>query len=109
LGELVILLLAMGVMDTGGASLKSALREHLMQFGKRVHGRLRRAKIHTRAGGGVKHPGGHHDDDTGVNLNVDNLAGCSLLAVLTSHSTSIQRVPAVEDLHFLPDMGRMTL
>jgi len=33
-GELVILLLPLGVMDTGGASPKTALRQQMMQFGK---------------------------------------------------------------------------
>jgi len=31
-----------------------------------------------------------------------------MLAVLTPHATSVQRVQAVEDFDFLPDMGRMT-
>ena len=34
LGELVILLLAMGVMDTAGASSISTLQQRLMQFCK---------------------------------------------------------------------------
>lgn len=39
---------------------------------------------------------------------VDNLARCALLAVLPPHSATVQRMPAVEDLDRLPDMGRMT-
>lgn len=31
-----------------------------------------------------------------------------LLAVLSSKATAIQWVPAIKDLNFLPDMGRMT-
>ena len=108
LGELVIWLLAMDVMDTGGASSKSMLQQHHVQFGQGSNRRVRGAKVHTRAVGRVKHPGGHHDDDARANLNVDNLTRRSLLAVLTSHTTPIQRVPAVEDLDLLPDMGRMT-
>lgn len=78
LGELVILLLAIGVMDTAGASSKSALQQQLMQFDKGSDRCARSPKAHTRAGGRVKHPGGHDDDDAGVDLKVDNLARCSL-------------------------------
>jgi hypothetical protein len=41
-------------------------------------------------------------------LDVNYLTGRSLLAVLPSKTTTIECMPAVEDLHFLPDMGRMT-
>ncbi len=74
-------------MDTGGASPKAALRQQLMQFGQGGDRRAWSAKTH---------------------LNMNNLARRSLLAVLTSHTTAVQRVPAVEDLDLLPDMGRMT-
>ena len=108
LDELLILLLAMGVMDTAGASSKSALQQQLIQFHKGSDRCARSAKAHTRAGGSVKHPGGHDNDDAGVDLKVDNLASCTLLAVLASHTTAVQRVPAVMDFDLLPDMGRMT-
>ena len=39
---------------------------------------------------------------------MDNLTACAPLDILTSNPASIQRVPAVMDLNFLPDMGRMT-
>lgn len=108
LGELVILLLAIGLMDTGGASPKAALRQQLMQFGQVGDRRAWSAKVHAGAIGCVEHPGCHHDDDARTHLNVDNLARRSLLAVLTSHTTAVQCVPAVEDFDLLPDMGRMT-
>ena len=99
----------MGVMDTTGASSKSALQQQLMQFGKGRDRCARNAKGHASAGGRVKHPGCYDDDDARVDLNVDNLARCALFAVLTPHTTAVQRVPAVKNLDFLPDMGRMTL
>jgi hypothetical protein len=39
---------------------------------------------------------------------MDNFTGCAPLDILPSNPASIQRVPAVMDLNFLPDMGRMT-
>lgn len=108
LGELVILLLAIGVMDTGGASPKPALRQQLMQFGQGGDRRAWSTKAHAGTRGCVEHPGCHHDDRARTHLNVNNLARRSLLDVLTSHTTAVQRVPAVEDFDLLPDMGRMT-
>lgn len=107
LGELVILLLAIGV-DTAGASPKAALPQQLMQFSKGGNRCAWSAKVHASARGCVEHPGRHHDDDARANLNVDNLARCSLLAGLTPHTTAVQRVPAVKDFDLLPDLGRMT-
>jgi len=98
----------MGVMDTGGASPKAALRQQLIQFGQGGDGGARSAEVHAGASSCIEHPGGHNDDDTGAHLNVDNLARRSLLAVLTSHTAAVQRVPRVEDFDLLPDMGRMT-
>jgi hypothetical protein len=39
---------------------------------------------------------------------MNDLAAGAPLDILTSNPASIQRVPAVMDLNFLPDMGRMT-
>ena len=39
---------------------------------------------------------------------MNDLAVGAQLAVLAPQASPIQRVPAVEDLNFLPDMGRMT-
>jgi hypothetical protein len=57
---------------------------------------------------GVQHPASDHDHDAWFNLDVNDLAVGALLAVFAPDATSIQRVPAVEDFDFLPDMGRMT-
>lgn len=95
-------------MDTAGASPKAALRQQLIQFGQGGDGCARSAEVHAGARSCIEHPGGHNDDDARAHLNVDNLACRSLLAVLTSHTTAVQRVPAVEDFDLLPDMGRMT-
>jgi len=39
---------------------------------------------------------------------VNDFAAGAPLDILRSKAASIQRVPAVMDLNFLPDMGRMT-
>ena len=57
---------------------------------------------------GVEHPGSDHDHDARINLDVHYLAVGALLAVFAPDATPIQRVPAIEDFDFLPDMGRMT-
>jgi len=108
LGALVILLLAMGVTNTRGASPKSELRQKPVQVTEGGCRHVRFAQVHADAGRGVDHPGRHNDDDAGLHLYMDDLTAHPMLAVLTPHATSVQRVPAVEDFDFLPDMGRMT-
>ena len=80
-----------------------------MQFRKGRDRCTRNAKGHASAGGRVKHPGSHDEDNARVDLNVDTLARCALFTVLTPHTTTVKRVPAVMNLNLLPDMGRMTL
>ena len=40
---------------------------------------------------------------------MNNLAAGTLLAILPTKTATIQRMPWVMDLDFLPDMGRMTM
>jgi hypothetical protein len=105
---LVIWLLAMGVLNTTAASPKSTLQQHLMECGKCADRSLWGAQFHAHTRRGVQHPGGHHHDDAWADLYVDNLTRRSLLAVLTAHTATVQRVPAIENLDLLPDMGRMS-
>lgn len=84
------------------------LRQQEVQLGQRIHRCTWGAQFHASAGCGVQHPGRDHDHDAWFHLDVNDLAVGTLLAVLTPYATSVQRMPAVEDLDFLPDMGRMT-
>jgi len=59
------------------------------------------------ARGCVRHPAGDRDDSTVADLYVDEFTGCAALAIHAARSSPVQRVPTVEDLNFLPDMGRM--
>ena len=97
-----------GVANTRAASPKSLLREEQVQFVERIQRDPWCTDLHARADCGVEHPGGDHDDDPGLDFYVDDLAVGALLAALLPDTTAIQRMPAVEDFNFLPDMGRMT-
>ena len=94
--------------NTREASSKSLLGQQQVQVCQRAHRCSRRAQFHACAYDGVQHPGGHHDHDARCDLDMNDLAVGALLAVLAPQASPIQRVPAVEDLNFLPDMGRMT-
>ena len=97
-----------GVENTCAASPKSSLRQQHVQLGQCVHRGLRGAQFHVSAGHGIEHPGGNHDHDAWSRLKVDYLAVGTLLAVFAPDATSIQRMPAIENFNFLPDMGTMT-
>ena len=97
-----------GVANTRTASPKSSLRQQQVQLDQRIHRCSRSAQFHASAGHGVEHPGSDHDHDAWFNFDVNYLAVGTLLAVLAPYATPIQRMPAIEDFDFLPDMGRMT-
>ena len=84
------------------------LKQQQVQVCQRVHRRLRSAQLHVSASHCVEHPAGNHDHGAWLNLDVDYFAVGALFAVFAPDATSIQRVPAIEDFNFLPDMGRMT-
>ena len=108
LGGRVILLLAIGVEDTAGASPKSVLRQQLMQIAEGAHRCAGSAQFHACARGCIEHPRRHDQDYARSDLDVNHVTCRSLFAVLPSKPTTIERMPAVEDLYLLPDMGRMT-
>ena len=79
-----------------------------MQFRQGRHTGARITELHARADSGIEHPGGYDNDYARGDLNVDNLAAGALLSVLLSKTAAVERVPPVVDLHFWPDMRRMT-
>ncbi|QFZ81915.1 hypothetical protein GFK26_03620 [Variovorax paradoxus] len=97
-----------GVMNTRAASPKSLLREEIVQLVERIQRDARRTQLHGRADRGIEHPCGDDDDDPRTNFYVNDLTVGALLAVLPPDATAVERVPAIEDFDFLPDMGRMT-
>ena len=82
-------------------------REHAVQFGERRHCHQRWPQRHSRARGFIQHPASNRQHDAGAHLDVDDLARSAALAVLPAQPSAVQGVPTVEDLNFLPDMGRM--
>ena len=67
----------------------------------------RSPKRHAGADSGIKDPCRGHDDDARCRLEVDNGARYTLLAALALDTTPVEGVPAIVNLDFLPDMGRM--
>ena len=108
LGGRVILLLVVGVEDTEGASPKSERGQQMMEIGEGSHRSTRFSQFHAGTRRGVEHPRSYNQNYAGLDLDVNHVAGGSVLTVLPSETTTVERMPAVEDLHLLPDMGRMT-
>jgi hypothetical protein len=79
-----------------------------MQIAEGSHRCAGSAQLHACAGGSVEHPRRHDQDYARGDLDVNHVTCRALFPVLPSKSTTIERMPAVEDLYLLPDMGRMT-
>lgn len=82
--------------------------QQFMQIDEGGHRRSGGTQFHACTGGSVEHPRRHDQDYARCDLDVHNITCRSLFAVLPSKTTTIERMPAVEDFDFLPDMGRMT-
>ena len=87
---------------------ETAFDQKLMQLDQRPNGHARRADLHAGAGHRIQHPRRHQGDHAGHRLDIDIVATAALLAVVQTDTTPVERMPAVVDLNFLPDMGRMT-
>ena len=95
------------VMNTRQASPMAVLDQQAVQIRERLQRCAWRTQGEGRARGCVQHPAGDRDDNTVADLYVDEFTGCAALAIHAAQSSAVQRVPTVEDLNFLPDMGRM--
>lgn len=80
-----------------------------MQIVQRFERDPRRTQRQVRTRGCIEHPAGHGDNDAWLYFDMDDLTGGPALAVLPAHPPAEQRVPAIEDLDFLPEMGGMNL
>jgi hypothetical protein len=96
-----------GVMNTRQASPMAVLDQQAVQIRECLQRCAWRTQGEGRARGCVQHPAGNRNDNTVADLYVDELTGCAALAVHAAQASAVQRVPTVEDLNFLPDMGRM--
>ncbi len=105
-GRVMWFLAGGGVSTT--ASSKSMLAQQEVQLAQCLRRRSWRPQFHRRTRCRVEHPCRHDDDDAKRHFDMNHLTGSPLLAVLTPHSPPEQRMPPVENLNLLPDMGRMT-
>jgi len=106
-GELLILLLLGDSRIAKEASPKTALDKEPMQITQSSDIGAGRANLHAGASSRIQHPSRQHDDHAGRRLDVDNPTAGALLAVLLPKTPTVEGMPAIMDLDFLPDMGRM--
>ena len=90
------------------ASPKPENGQQIMQVHQRRDGHPRRAEAQSAANDRVEHPASHDHDDSRRHFDMNNLARCPRFAVLPAQAAAMQRVPAVMNDDFRPDMGRMT-
>jgi hypothetical protein len=79
-----------------------------MQVAQGVRRDARGSERHRGANPGVEHPLGKRCYDTRFDLNMDDATASTLLAVVSSHALTMERMPTVVNLNFPLDMGRMT-
>lgn len=96
-----------GVMNTWRASPVAVFDEQAVQLGESRHRRAWLTQSEGSAGGFVQHPASDGDSDAVAHLHGYELGVSAALAVQAAQTTAVQRMPAVEDLKFLSDMGRM--
>jgi hypothetical protein len=107
-GRLLIVLLLNDGRIVRRASPETALDQQLMQLDQARCRHPRRAEPHPGADGRIQHPSRHHDEHAGRDLDMHDLTPGPSLGVVAPKPAPIERVPAVADFDFLPDMGRMT-
>ena len=107
-GGLLISLLLDDGRIVQAASSETALDQQPMQIAQRRYRHARHPEIHPGAGGGIQHPCRHDDDHAGRDLDVNEFTAGPPLGILAPNTAPIERVPAVTNFDFLPDMGRMT-
>jgi hypothetical protein len=89
-------------------SPESLILQQPIQVDQRQDRYLRLAELQPCAGSPIQHPRGDGDCHTGLTFNHDHVSASTLLAVIPTNTAPIERVPAIVNFYFLPDMGRMT-
>ncbi len=92
-----------------GTSPESLFHQQPVEIDKCPHRNVRGADLHRRTSRQVKHPCRHDDRSARFSFDNGNLNPGALLTIKAPHPTPVEGVPAVMDLNFLPDMGRITL
>ena len=78
-----------------------------MQVPQSVGRNARYAERHAGADAGIEHPLRQDRDDAGFDLDVKDPHASTPLAVLGTQTPAVERVPAIVNFNFPPDMGRM--
>jgi hypothetical protein len=108
-GRFLMLLLLDDVRIAPGASSETAFDQQMMKVEQRRYRHAWRAdRRHAGADDRIQHPRGDRRDHARNRLDVNDPTGKALLTVMPPDTAPIERVPAVMDLNFLPNMGRMT-
>jgi hypothetical protein len=63
---------------------------------------------HRRANRGIEHPRRKCCYDAHFDLNVEDGSPSPPLAVVSSYTVAVKRMPRIVNYNFSPDMGRMT-
>jgi hypothetical protein len=87
---------------------ESVILEYPIEVRQRLQRYLRLSERHRGTGRAVEHPPFHGRRYSGFVLDNDDFRSAALLAVVASDMPTIKRMPAVMDLDFFPDMGRMS-
>jgi hypothetical protein len=79
-----------------------------VQVSEGICGNSRCPEGHAGADAGVRHPVRNCRYDTRVGLNMNDAASGALLAIMRTYMSAVERMPAIVNFNFPPDMGRMT-
>jgi hypothetical protein len=79
-----------------------------MQVTEGIYRDSRYPERHAGADAGIQHPVWQCCYNIRLDLNVNDAAASALLAVMGICTSPMERMPAVVNLNFTPDMGRMT-
>jgi hypothetical protein len=77
-----------------------------MKTHKRLNGNVRRTDLHPCTSRRVKHPCRHDNRSARFSFDDDDVSAGALLTVIAPHRTSVECMPLVVNLYFLPDNGR---
>jgi hypothetical protein len=78
-----------------------------MQVTQGVYRGARRSESHRGADASVEHPL-RQRYDAGFDLCMNDTSTSALLAVVSSYTPPVERMPGIVNFNFSPDMGRMT-
>ena len=92
-----------------GASPDSLPIQELAKLHQRRNRDTRGAECHPAARSGIEHPGRHHDYDARRHFHMNDITAEAPFPMFTTKPLPKKGVPAVMDLDYLLDMGRMTL